>query len=85
MLRQARKQSGLGLGLEGVSADEPASQTLIVLSREPEMMVEPSGEKATEFTGPLCALCFGALADGRMCRLPLGRHPNSKRGACLHV
>jgi hypothetical protein len=24
-------------------------------------MVEPSGEKATEITRPLCALCFSAL------------------------
>ena len=53
----------------------------MVLSSEPETMVLPSGEKATEVTGPLCALCFGALADGRMRHLPLGRHPNSKRGA----
>jgi len=48
-------------------------------------MVLPSGEKATEVTLSLCALCFGALADDRMRRLPLGKHPNSKRGACLHV
>ena len=71
----------MGLRVEGVSADTPASQTLMVLSSEPETMVLPSGEKATEVTGPLCALCVGALADGRMRHLPLGRHPNSKRGA----
>ena len=44
-----------------VRADTPASHTLIVLSHEPDTMVEPSGEKATEATGSLCALCFSAL------------------------
>ena len=33
------------------------------LSREPETMVLPSGEKATELTSPLCALCFFALSS----------------------
>jgi hypothetical protein len=41
----------------------PASQTLIVLSSEPDTMLEPSGEKATEFTESLCALCFSALSS----------------------
>jgi hypothetical protein len=41
----------------------PASQTLIVLSWEPDTMVAPSGEKATEVTGWLCALCFSALSS----------------------
>ena len=41
----------------------PASQTLIVWSSEPDTMVEPSGEKATEFTKSLCALCFSALSS----------------------
>jgi hypothetical protein len=36
---------------------------LIVLSLEPETMVAPSGEKATEFTQSLCALCFSALSS----------------------
>ena len=49
--------------MEGVSADTPASQTLIVLSWEPDTMVEPSGEKATEATGLLCALCFSTLSS----------------------
>ena len=26
-------------------------------------MVLPSGEKATEYTGPLCALCFSPLSS----------------------
>ena len=39
-----------GLRVRGVSADAPASQTLIVWSSEPETMVLPSGEKATERT-----------------------------------
>ena len=47
----------------GVSADTPASQTLIVLSSEPETMVLPSGEKATELMSPLCALCFSAFSS----------------------
>ena len=49
--------------MEGVSADTPASQTLSVLSSEPETMVLPSGEKATERTTSLCALCFSALSS----------------------
>ena len=36
---------------------------MIVLSSEPDTMVEPSGEKATEFTQPLCALCFSTLSS----------------------
>ena len=40
----------MGKGLEGVGVDTPASQTLMVLSSEPETMVLPSGEKATERT-----------------------------------
>ena len=53
----------MGLRVEGVSADTPASQTLSVLSSEPETMVLPSGEKATERTQPLCALCFSTLSS----------------------
>ncbi len=49
--------------MEGVSADAPASQTLSVLSHEPETMVLPSGEKATEATGSLCAICFSAFSS----------------------
>ena len=41
----------------------PESQTLIVLSNEPDTMVLPSGEKATENTVSLCALCFSALSS----------------------
>ena len=36
---------------------------MIVLSHEPDTMVDPSGEKATEFTRLLCALCFSALSS----------------------
>ena len=36
---------------------------MIVWSSEPDTMVEPSGEKATEVTMPLCALCFSALSS----------------------
>jgi len=49
--------------LEGVSAVTPASQTLIVWSSEPVTMVAPSGEKATEVTKWLCALCFSTLSS----------------------
>ena len=41
----------------------PASQTLIVSSLEPDTMVEPSGEKATEVTSQLCAFCFSTLSS----------------------
>ena len=53
--------------VEGVSANTPASQTLSVLSSDPETMVLPSGERAQEFTmeftQSLCALCFSALSS----------------------
>ena len=53
----------MGLRVEGVSADTPASQTLIVSSSEPDTMVLPSAEKATERTQSLCALFFSALSS----------------------
>jgi len=53
----------MGLRVEGVSADTPASHTLSVLSSEPETMVLPSGEKATDLTALLCALFFSALSS----------------------
>ena len=62
-LPQAQGQSGLGEGLEGVRADTPASHTLSVSSREPDTIVLPSGEKATDITQWLCALCFSALSS----------------------
>jgi len=40
-----------------------SSQTLIVLSKEPDTMLAPSGEKPTEVTLSLCALCFSALSS----------------------
>ena len=40
----------MGLRVEGVSADTPASHTLSVMSLEPDTMLLPSGEKATEVT-----------------------------------
>jgi len=36
---------------------------LIVSSAEPETMVEPSGEKATDITALLCALFFSSLSS----------------------
>ena len=48
----------------GVRANAPASQTLIVWSLEPDTMVAPSGEKATDITfSSLRALCFSALSS----------------------
>ena len=62
--RKHESSQGLGLRVrEGVDANTPASQTLIVLSHEPDTMVLPSGEKATEVTMLLCALCFSALSS----------------------
>ena len=46
-----------------VCASLPALQTLIVSSAEPETMVLPSGEKATDQMVPLCALCFSTLSS----------------------
>ena len=39
------------------------SQTLIVLSSEPDTIIFPSGEKATERILPLCALVFSLLSS----------------------
>ena len=36
---------------------------MIEWSLEPDTMVVPSGEKATEYTLSLCALCFSALSS----------------------
>ena len=41
----------------------PASQTLIVLSQEPETIVLPSGSKATEVMRSLCAFSLLALSS----------------------
>ena len=41
----------------------PASQTLIVLSHEPETILSPSLLKATELITWLCALSFSALSS----------------------
>ena len=49
--------------MEDASADTPASQTLMVSSREPDTIVLPSGEKATDITQLLCASCFSALSS----------------------
>ena len=43
--------------------DAPESHTLIVSSHEPETIVFPSGEKATEVMRSLWALCFSALSS----------------------
>ena len=39
-----------GLRVQGCQRRHPASQTLIVWSRDPDTMVDPSGEKATDIT-----------------------------------
>ena len=49
--------------MEDASANTPASHTLSVLSSEPETMVLPSGEKATELMQSLCAFSFSALSS----------------------
>ena len=36
---------------------------MIVWSYEPDTMVLPSGEKATDVTALLCALCFSAFSS----------------------
>ena len=43
--------------------DAPESHTLIVWSREPETIVLPSGEKATDMTHWLWAFCFSVLSS----------------------
>ena len=62
---------------------------MIVLSKEPDTMVEPSGEKATEFTQSLCALCFSALssreavASMRVLSFGLGEEYGGLRYTCI--
>ena len=41
----------------------PASQTLIVLSADPDTIVLPSGEKATDMTQSLCAFVFSLFSS----------------------
>ena len=54
----------MGDGIHLVLPNQPflvlSPHTLRVLSREPETIVLPSGEKATESTQWLCAFCFSA-------------------------
>ena len=57
----------MGLRVEGVSADTPASQTLSVWSTPHETMVEPSGENCTALIDSpyfwACAFCFSAFSS----------------------
>jgi hypothetical protein len=61
---------------------------LIVWSTEPDTMLEPSGEKATEVTMPLCALCFSALSSRKAVAsvgaLSLGMGEEYGGLRCLH-
>ena len=41
----------------------PNFQTLMLLSSEPDTIVLPSGEKATELISPLCALLFSLFSS----------------------
>ena len=78
-----RKGKGGGRSCNGA----PASQTLSVLSLEPETMVLPSGEKATERTQSLCALCFffsSREAAGSVGALRFGLGARSGRLGYLH-
>ena len=45
------------------AAVTPESQTLIVLSNDPETIDDPSGEKATEVMVSLCAFVFSLLSS----------------------
>ena len=62
------REVGAGGGEAAERWDTPACQSLRDLSYEPEAIVEPSGEKATEEM-PLCAFCFSVTrsseAEGR--------------------
>ena len=49
--------------LSSTSANDSASHTLIVLSYDPETILEPSGEKATERIKSLWALSLVALSS----------------------
>ena len=44
-----------------VCASLPTLHILMILSREPETIVLPSGEKAMEVTPSLCAFFFSAI------------------------
>ena len=62
-MRMLCQENASAWGIEGKSAGETyvESQTLIVRSEEPETIDDPSGEKATELTMPLCAFVFSVL------------------------
>ena len=61
---------------------------MIVASSEPDTMVAPSGEKATEVTQSLCALCFSTLSSreavASMGALSLGLREEYGGLRCLH-
>ena len=63
-----RTCKGCGKGVRGerqpleiASNGSPASQTLIVLSSDPDTIFVPSGEKATELMSRLWALAFSVM------------------------
>ena len=61
---QARQEaSDLAKERRFEAKNAPESQTLIVLSSEPDTILLPSGENATERIQLLCALCFSALSS----------------------
>ena len=52
-----------GQGMVDLSGIAPEFQTLRVLSLEPETIVFPSGEKATELIARLCAFVFSLVSS----------------------
>jgi hypothetical protein len=58
----------------------PESQTLIVLSDDPETIFDPSGEKSTDQMYPLCALAFSVLSSSVAARNARKRQLRRKRG-----
>ena len=61
--KEEARESGMHQGYQARALRAPASQTLIVLSSEPETIVLPSGEKATEVMSELWAFCCSFLSS----------------------
>jgi len=63
MAGRSKPRAGASAPLSFLSSSVPASQTLIVLSHEPDTILLPSGENATEEIELLWAWAFSLLSS----------------------
>ena len=61
------------------------SQTLIVLSNDPDTILVPSGEKATDVIPKLCASVFSLSSSSLSARQASRRHSFGQGGAMLRA